>query len=162
VACLSLLLVFHEWRSTCCVVWDLQGGAGDSMRAAFLLAWGALFYSLWISGLGRQTGWTTWYAWFRRRSPPASQFQPRGWYRWFRHPIYFSFLGLIWLTPQMTLDRGVLAALWSAYIFIGSRLKDARLEHYIGAAYREYESRVPGFPFMFAGPLGRRRSQTTP
>ena len=70
----------------------------------------------------------------------------------------FSFLGLIWLTPQMTLDRAVLATLWTAYIFIGSRLKDARLEHYIGAAYREYESRVPGFPMMFAGPLGRRRT----
>jgi hypothetical protein len=39
-------------------------------------------------------------------------------------PVYLSFLGLIWFAP---LDRVVLMSAWSAYIFVGSVLKDRRL-----------------------------------
>jgi hypothetical protein len=55
----------------------------------------------------------------------------------------------------MTLDRAVLTAVWTAYTFAGSYLKDQRLVHYIGLPYREYQSRVTGFPGMLWGPLAR-------
>jgi len=155
VTCGSLLSVFQFWRSSPIVLWDAHGSTAGIIRACFVMSWAALFYSMWLSGLGRQTGWTTWYAWLRRRASPAPAFKPRGWYRFVRHPIYLSFLGLLWFTPRMTLDLAVLTGIWSIYIFVGSRLKDARLEHYIGEDYRAYERRVPGFPLMFFGPLGR-------
>jgi hypothetical protein len=55
----------------------------------------------------------------------------------------------------MTLDRAVLTAIWTAYIFIGSHLKDRRLLYYLGDVYRRYQARVPGYPFFLFGPLAR-------
>jgi protein-S-isoprenylcysteine O-methyltransferase Ste14 len=159
MTCVSLLSVIHFWRSSSILIWSTSGSTAAAIRGAFLLSWGALIYSMWLSGLGRQTGWTTWYAWLRRRSLPAPEFKPRSWYRFVRHPIYLSFLGLIWFTPRLTLDMAILTGVWTAYLFVGSRLKDARLEHYIGDAYRAYERRVPGFPLIFFGPLGRHSAE---
>jgi protein-S-isoprenylcysteine O-methyltransferase Ste14 len=72
-----------------------------------------------------------------------------------RHPVYLSFLGLIWFVPTVTLDRALLIAVWTVYVFVGSYLKDRRLQHYLGPTYREYQARVPGYPGMIAGPLAR-------
>ena len=38
------------------------------------------------------------------------------------------------------------------------RLKDRRLLHYVQEPYRRYQARVPGYPFMPAGPLARRKA----
>ena len=67
----------------------------------------------------------------------------------------FGFMGSVWFTPTVTLDRAMLIAIWTAYIFIGSWLKDRRLEFFLGEWYREYETEVPGYPGMLFGPLGR-------
>ena len=72
------------------------------------------------------------------------------------HPVYLSFLGLIWFTPVMTADHAVLTGVWSSYIFVGSCLKDRRLLFYLGDGYRTYQAAVPGYPGMPMGPLARR------
>ena len=69
--------------------------------------------------------------------------------------MYLSFLGLVWFTPCMTYDRVVLTAIWTAYIFYGSHLKDRRMVYYLGDRYRAYQSQVPGYPGIVIGPLGR-------
>jgi methanethiol S-methyltransferase len=74
-----------------------------------------------------------------------------------RHPVYLSFLGLVWLRPTMSLDRAVLLVVWTVYIFVGSVLKDRRMEFYLGDRYREYQARVVGYPGMLFGPLARVR-----
>jgi methanethiol S-methyltransferase len=153
--CVSLWLVFANWRGSEMVVWDAAGTATLGVRGAFYLSWGALFYSLSLSGFGYQTGWTQWWYWFRRERAPARELVDRGALRWMRHPVYLSFLGLIWFTPCMTADRLLLAGVWSVYITVGSMLKDWRSTHYIGDGYREYASRVAGYPGVFFGPLGK-------
>ena len=80
---------------------------------------------------------------------------PRGAYHFFRHPVYLSFLGLVWFTPRMTLDHAVLTGIWTVYIFVGSYLKDRRLTYYLGDAYRAYQAKVPGYPLVPFGPLGK-------
>lgn len=62
-----------------------------------------------------------------------------------RHPVYLSFLGLIWFTPRMTLDHALLTATWTAYIFTGSWLKDRRLTYYLGRSYQDYAAKVPAY-----------------
>jgi len=52
-------------------------------------------------------------------------------------------------------DRLVLIVCWTAYISVGSVLKDRRLVHFLGDRYREYQSRVPGYPGIPFGPLAR-------
>jgi protein-S-isoprenylcysteine O-methyltransferase Ste14 len=126
------------------------------VEGCFYASWVGLFYSLSLTGLGYQTGWTPWWHWLHGRPPPRREFRPRGAYHLLRHPIYLSFLGLIWFTPAMTADRAVLTAVWTAYIFVGSYLKDERLARYVGRPYRRYQQRVAGYPFMPFGPLAKR------
>jgi hypothetical protein len=161
VTCLSLLLTVELWRPSAGAVWRLSRFSQDLVDAAFLLSWVGLFYSISLTGFGYQTGWTTWWAWVRRREPPKREFRPRSAYRLLRHPVYLGFLGLVWFNPQMTFDRLILAITWTTYVFIGSHLKDLRLTYYLGETYRRYQSTVPGYPFIPFGPLGRRRPSRT-
>jgi protein-S-isoprenylcysteine O-methyltransferase Ste14 len=156
--CLSLLLVIEGWQPGRSAAWRLHGHAGLAVGVAFLASWAGLLYSLWLSGFGYQTGWTTWWAWARGREQPRRTFEPRGAYRFLRHPIYLSFLALIWFNPEMTIDRLALTLTWTVYIFIGSDLKDRRLVHYLGESYRGYQARVAGYPFIPWGPLARHPS----
>jgi len=125
------------------------------VRAAFVASWVALFYSLSLSGFGYQTGWTQWLHWLRCQRLPRRGLVDRGAFRLLRHPAYLSFLGLIWFTPHMTFDHALLTGIWTGYIFVGSVLKDQRLECFLGDEYRKYASRVPGYPGMPFGPLAR-------
>lgn len=52
----------------------------------------------------------------------------------------------------MSIDRLTLALLWPTHIIIDSYLKARRLEYYIGEPYRNYETRVPGCPFLRGSP----------
>jgi protein-S-isoprenylcysteine O-methyltransferase Ste14 len=155
--CACLLLTIQCWRSAPQqVFWALQGWPGRVIEGCFYATWVALFYSLSLTGLGYQTGWTPWWHWLRGRPLPPRDFRPHGAYHLLRHPIYLSFLGLIWFTPTMTADRAVLTAVWTVYIFVGSYLKDERLAHYLGPPYRRYQQQVAGYPFMLFGPLAKR------
>lgn len=155
VTCLSLLLTFALWHDSDIVVWRFDGAAGVAVEGLWFASWAALFYSLWLTGLGYQTGLTPWWDWVCRRPPRRRSFQPLGAYRFLRHPVYLSFLGLIWFTPVITLDRVTLIAIWTPYIFLGSWLKDARLLRYVGGQYGDYMSRVAGYPIVGLGPLGK-------
>jgi len=155
VTCLCFLLVICGWQSTPYYVWNLSGTGELLFHGAFYASWGLLFYSLSLNGLGFQTGWLPWWHWLRKLPPPPRTFQERGVYRLLRHPVYLSFLGLIWCTPVMSYDRLLLCLLWTGYVFVGSHLKDRRLVYYSGDSYRDYQSRVPGYPGMLVGPLGK-------
>ena len=158
MTCATLLLTIYYWQVGSWAVWQLIGWPRTLMQTAFIGAWVVLLYSLSLNGLGYQTGWTPWWHWVRRLPLPRREFKPRGAYLYLRHPVYLSFLGLVWFTPDMTSDRAVLTAVWTVYIFIGSYLKDLRLLHYLGDRYRQYQAQVPGYPGVFLGPLARRQA----
>lgn len=157
VTCVTLLGLFSGWRSAGPTLWRLSGWSDVGMQAAFFVSWVGLFYSLYLSGFGYQTGFTPWWCWVRNRPVPDRAFRPRSVYRLLRHPVYLSFLGLIWFNPVMTFDRLLLAMTWSGYILIGSYLKDERVAYFLGEAYRTYQEQVPGYPLIPFGPLGRRK-----
>ena len=156
VTCVSLLTLFFGWRSSETVLWQASGTTQSVIRVGFYGCWAALFYSLALTGLGYQNGWTPFYYWLRNQKPPRREFKPRGAYKLIRHPVYLSFLGLVWFTPTMTLDHAALTTIWTGYIFYGSFLKDRRLEHFIGEPYRAYERSVPGYPLVTVGPLAKK------
>jgi hypothetical protein len=153
--CVTLLTLIHLWQASDQAYWQLHGMFAIAMRCAFYGSWIALLYSLSLTGLGYQTGLTQWLHWMRGEPLPRRGFLPVGAYRLFRHPVYLSFLGLIWFTPRMSADHAILTGIWTAYILLGSHLKDRRLEHYLGESYRAYCRRVPGYPGLTFSPLGR-------
>jgi methanethiol S-methyltransferase len=162
--CSSLLLLIHAWQPYPVAVWQLTGAAKWAVHTAYFLSWAALVYSLSLSGFGYQTGWTPYWAWVRGHPQPSRRFEVRGAYRLLRHPVYLSFLGQVWFTPLMTIDRALLTGLLTIYIFMGSYLKDQRLVFYLGEVYRRYQAKVPGYP-LGVGPLGRvsiSRSEPVP
>ena len=162
VTCVSLLALFIGWHTSETVLWDVTGYAAMAIRGCFYFCWAALLYSLALTGLGYQNGWTPFYYWLRNEPAPRREFKPRGAYTLIHHPVYLSFLGLVWFTPTMTLDHAALTAIWTGYIFYGSFLKDRRLTRFIGQPYRDYQAKVPGFPLVPGGPLGRRRESGLP
>jgi protein-S-isoprenylcysteine O-methyltransferase Ste14 len=154
LTCLNLLLLILAWRPSGVVVYRLEGWAGGAVRVAYVASWAGLVYTLGLTGYGWQTGWTPYWAWLRGRQPPPRRFTVRGAYHLLRHPVYLTFLAMVWLTPAMTLDRALLSAVFTGYILVGSHLKDRRLLFFLGDTYREYQARVPGYP-LAVGPLGR-------
>jgi protein-S-isoprenylcysteine O-methyltransferase Ste14 len=159
--CIGLLATIRFWQASPIVIWQAQGWAATTVRAGFFGSWISLFYTLSLTGFGYQTGWTQWLYWFRQERLPRRPFVPRSLYRWLRHPVYLSFAGLVWFTPRMTLDHALLTALWTAYILVGSCLKDQRLAFYLGDSYRDYCAQVPGYPLMFFGPLAKWPQRST-
>ncbi len=86
----------------------------------------------------------------RQLDPLPSDVPPRqahlvlsGPYRWVRHPLYFFGLIMIWLTPQMTINRLTLAVVLSIYLYVGTFFEERRLIDEFGAAYEEYRREVP-------------------
>jgi methanethiol S-methyltransferase len=158
VTCSSLWLLLVLWRGSDVVVWEWPSAVKPVMEWAFLGSWGLLFYSLALAGFQYQTGLGPWWHWVNDRRLPPREFRPRGAYRWLRHPVYASFLALVWVTPVITADRAVLMAVWTGYVAIGSYLKDERLIFYLGERYQGYASRVRGFPLVYWGPLALRPS----
>jgi protein-S-isoprenylcysteine O-methyltransferase Ste14 len=125
----------------------------DRTDSLGMLLWIGLLYSLYWTGFGYQTGLTQWWYWFRDQQPPKRGFVTQGAFRYMRHPVYMSFLGLIWFTPVMTLDHAILTAVWTLYIYTGSYFKDRRLLKFIGEPYYEYGKRIPGLPIIGFGSL---------
>ncbi len=158
VTCISLWMLYWGWRTVDVYLWRLEGWAAQGMLFGFYASWIALFYSLYLTGMGYQTGLTPWWYWIRSTPLPRRPFVRHGAFRWMRHPVYMSFLGLIWFTPTMSLDHAILTGIWTLYIYIGSYMKDRRLEHFIGEDYRAYGRQVTGFPLIGFGPWGRFRN----
>ncbi len=144
--CLSLLVIFSAWRTSPVFVWRLERTARAAVQCGFIGSWVATFYSLSLTGLGYQTGFTSWWSWLRGRPQPARRFEPRGAYRLLRHPVYLCFLGLLWCNPALSLDHALLTGIWTVYIFVGSYLKDRRLVYYVARPIGNISSRCPAFP----------------
>jgi protein-S-isoprenylcysteine O-methyltransferase Ste14 len=68
-----------------------------------------------------------------------------GMYRLVRHPLYTTGLVILWLAPQMTVNRLVLIASLSLYLIIGAHFEERKLERDFGSAYLEYRARTPMF-----------------
>jgi protein-S-isoprenylcysteine O-methyltransferase Ste14 len=155
ITCVSLLLMFRYWGSSGVILWEASGWMKSFILTGFYFSWAALLYSLYWTGFGYQTGLTQWWYWWTQTKPPRRPFLTSGAVRYMRHPVYMSFLGLVWFTPTMTLDHAILTAVWTFYIYAGSWLKDRRLLKFIGEEYRSYAEQVPGLPLIGFGSLNR-------
>jgi len=71
------------------------------------------------------------------------EFKERGLYKKVRHPMMLSFLIAFWAAPHMTVGHALFAGLWTAYILTGIYFEERDLVYAHGAAYRNYQKRVP-------------------
>ena len=64
-------------------------------------------------------------------------------YKHIRHPLYVGWFTFFWATPDMTLGHLLLAVGTTAYILVAIDLEERDLVDHFGAAYRDYQERVP-------------------
>ncbi|MCC6672681.1 MAG: isoprenylcysteine carboxylmethyltransferase family protein [Planctomycetes bacterium] len=144
VASLQLLLAFGLWSPSGVVLYDAPAGAGRTVLfATHVAAWLFLNKAILDGGLALQTGLLGWWAVFRGRRPEFGPLRTSGLFALCRQPIYLGFALVLWTGPTMTLDRLLLAVLWSAYCGFGPRLKERRYARMHGAGFAAYRARVP-------------------
>lgn len=149
VASLQLLAVFLAWSPdpTASVWWEPKGAVWWVHVTLYAIAWTLLGKSMWDAHLGIQTGYIGWLSIWRNHNriswPPLPT---SGLFRICRQPIYFSFMLTLWTGPVWTLDKIVVALVWTAYCYWGPVLKEQRLERAYGGQFRAYKDRVPYWP----------------
>jgi hypothetical protein len=148
---LALAIVVVLWQPAGPPLFVLQGAPRFIVQAAALLAvagfaWGACaLRGFDMCGLRPVRA--------HLRGAPAAPAPPpelsgkplvvRGPYRFVRHPLYSSIIVLLWADPEMNAGRLVIAALWTAWIYVGARLEERDLVADFGEPYRRYREQVP-------------------
>ncbi len=142
-AALQVLTTFALWSPSGTVWWQPQGAALVAMNGLYACAWLFLGKALLDGKLGLQTGWIGWTAVWRGQRvqfPPLAQ---SGLFATCRQPIYLGFALTLWTGPVWTPDRLLLASIWSTYCVLGPLLKEQRYLRQHGAAFEQYQRRVP-------------------
>lgn len=66
-----------------------------------------------------------------------------GLYRFVRHPLYTFSLGILWLSPSMTVNSFIVFAALTIYILIGIIFEERKLLREFGQEYAAYKSITP-------------------
>lgn len=143
VASLQLGAVFLLWSPSGVLLWEAQGAALWISRVAFALSWIFLVRAIFDGGAGVQTGFAGWSAVLRGRKPNYGPMPETGLFRYCRQPIYLAFAATLWTGPALTLDRLLLALLWTIYCVVGPIHKELRYRRYFGERFERYRRRVP-------------------
>jgi len=140
----ALALVVLLWQPSQVGWYELQGFARWAARLLSLLAVAGLAWGAASLGAFDMFGIAA-IRWHRRgRSPRPSEFVVSGPYRYVRHPLYFLVLVVIWsAAPQLSPDRLLFNLVWTAWLVAGTVFEERDLVAQFGAAYTEYQRRVP-------------------
>lgn len=154
---LQLLAAFLLWSPSGVVLVEVPLGVPALQGAAFALAWLMLGWTMAEAGLGIQLGYAGWRAALKGGSPWPRTFARRGLHAVVRHPIYLTFLLVLWTGSRWTLDSVLLGAAWGSYCVVGPLLKERRYQARYGEEYRRSRAPLPlVLPLWSPRPLGRR------
>lgn len=143
IASWQLLLTFVLWSPIGEGGWTPDGAALVASSLLFGASWLLLLKTMTDAGLEVQTGFLGWGSVFRGRRPKFRAFNPRGTFRWVRQPIYVAFALILWTAPAWTLDRVLLATVWTAYCIIAPLHKERRYRVTHGELFERYRALVP-------------------
>ena len=142
-ASLHLLVVFALWSPTGAALWRAEGASRVVSELAFAASWLLLAVAMRDAGLAVQTGFLGWGAVARGQRPCFPSFASSGLFRFTRQPVYVAFALTLWTAPTLTLDRLLLAGVWTLYCLGGPLLKERRILAREGDGYRRYQEVVP-------------------
>jgi protein-S-isoprenylcysteine O-methyltransferase Ste14 len=131
------------WQPSGIRLLELQGTLRGLARFVFCLGLAGFAWSARVLGSFDAFGTEDLRARLNGIRYPTQPFTIQGPFRWVRHPFYFFTLVLIWSCPDLTADRLLFNVLWSAWIFLGTRLEENDLVAAYGNAYRRYQRSVP-------------------
>ena len=144
VASLLMLAIVSFWQTVPGTAWVVANPIAKAiLHAVFALGYlGVVASSFLIDHFhlfGLQQAWRH----FRSRAPQAPVFHEPWAYRQVRHPMMVAVIVMMWSAPAMSVAQALLAALFTAYAFVGVLFEERELVAEHGEAYRRYQRRVP-------------------
>jgi protein-S-isoprenylcysteine O-methyltransferase Ste14 len=146
ISCVLLFILMWQWRGQHVIIWDVK----DPLARGLL--WG-LFAAGWLMVpavslminhfdlFGTRQVWL----YLRGRPYTALPFRTPLLYGRVRHPLYLGWALAFWATPTMTLGHLLFAGILTSYMAIAACIEERDLVGHFGAAYRDYQRRVPMF-----------------
>jgi protein-S-isoprenylcysteine O-methyltransferase Ste14 len=139
-----LFVLVYFWVPIPFTIHQLEPGTFASLvEAAFWAVWGLFILSViadrYLGFFGLKQTW----CYLIGRPFVMSSFKTNHFHRFVRHPsLSFLILGF-WITPQMTIDRLLLAVLMTIYTVIGAHSVDRKFLRYYGQDYAWRQKEVP-------------------
>lgn len=141
-ASVALIVLFALWRPVPAVVWSTSGLLAIVLWVLFAAGWGIVLLSTFLINhfelFGLQQAWFN----LRNRAAAAPRFHQPLLYRVVRHPLYFGFFVSLWIGPEMSVGRLVLAGGLSVWMLIAIQFEERDLIEVFGDQYRQYRMRV--------------------
>ena len=143
LASLALILLFWQWQPIPQVVWQVT----DPMLATGIMGlsffgWLLVLFSTFLINhfelFGLQQAWFN----LRNRAAAAPRFHQPLLYKLVRHPLYLGFFVSLWIGPEMSVGRLVLAGGLSAWMLIAIQFEERDLIDVFGDQYRRYRMQV--------------------
>src|SRR5882724_10904097 len=142
-ASLTLLLLFWQWRPMPAIVWRVEEPEMAATIAVLSFGgWVLVFTSTFLINHFELFGLHQVANNLAGRQMPTPIFRTPFLYNFVRHPIYLGFIVAFWAAPVMTVGHLLLAAVTTAYIFVGILLEERDLIDMFGDEYRRYKQRV--------------------
>ena len=139
--CLFFIIIF--WQVSDQLILTANDSMRFVLRVLFIVALGGIIWSNLTLRSFDIFGLRAIRCHLRNKPEPVTSLTESGPYRWVRHPQYFCMLVMIWVYPDLTMDRLLFNVLWSAWVVVGTMLEERDLIVTIGDQYRDYQSRVP-------------------
>ncbi|MGA8264695.1 MAG: hypothetical protein WB779_09665, partial [Ignavibacteriaceae bacterium] len=145
IASLLLFLLYWKWHPMTSVIWNTESGAFTLvLNILFWLGWLIVLLSTFMVSHFDLFGLKQVYENFKSRQYQFPKFKANYFYAIVRHPIMLGFIIAFWAAPTMTLGHLIFSIATTAYILIAVKyFEEKDLIKYHGAAYQEYQKKVP-------------------
>ena len=155
IASAQLFLLFFFWKPSGILLWKAEGVVYILLTLCYLLGWLLLTVSSFQAGLSVQTGALGWVSVFRNIAVKYPKMPNFGLFRIIRHPIYFSFSIILWSSPYFTVDKIIVAIIYTFYCVIAPLFKERRLVAIYGEQFLKYKAITPYFIPRLRSMFGR-------
>ena len=145
IASAQLFLLFFFWKPSGILLWKAEGVFYILLTFCYLLGWLLLTVSSFQAGLSVQTGALGWVSVFRNINVKYPNMSNFGLFRIIRHPIYFSFSIILWASPYFTVDKIIVAIIYTIYCVSAPHFKERRFVAIYGEKFLTYRGRTPYF-----------------
>ncbi|MCB2191804.1 MAG: isoprenylcysteine carboxylmethyltransferase family protein [Deltaproteobacteria bacterium] len=140
-ACLLIAVAF--WQGSDAILFEANGLIRGVLRGFFALSMLGMVWGLLALRSVDMFGLSTILKRSDTKPVHVNHLTIRGPYRWVRHPLYLFMIILFWSAPTLTLDRLLFNTLWTLWVVAATVLEERDLAVDFGAAYRDYQVKVP-------------------
>ncbi len=138
----ALVLVVVLWQRSPAVLLEAPTAVAWALRALLAASFALCVWGIVALGHSDLFGVQALADGLRGQAPPAAPLIAKGPYRFLRHPFYAAGIVAVWTLPVLTPDRLLFAALWTAWLIVGTHLEERDLAAGFGEPYLDYQRRV--------------------